>query len=312
MSFDRSAGRLQMGGQQEAPRSSVPAFTLGYGKAFASFGELIQGRLSTGDDLLITLPVDMWSACEVTCTPINGPSIVRGALPKSQKVAERMLAHLDKGSGCELEISFTRDIPIGKGLSSSTADMLAVLRALQEIFGVIVTDGFVSRLFSRIEPHDALHFYMSVAYNHREGTLIRKMYHIPQYRIVAVDAGGTIDTEAYNKNLTFTADEARRFDALYLEACDAFDRRDDAALARCARRATEMHLARSGRKLLADALALADRLEALGTVTAHSGTCAGFLFSKSAPAAQIERARDAAADATGLPTFVTQTLEILY
>ena len=295
-----------------AQRSSAPDPVLGYGKAFASFGELIQGRLSTGDDLLITLPVDMWSACEVRCSRTDGPSIVRCALPKSRKLAERMLAHLDEGYGRDLEIEFTRDIPIGKGLSSSTADMLAVLRALQEIFGVIVTDGFVSRLFSRIEPHDALHFYMSVAYNHREGTLLRKMYHIPQYRIVAVDAGGTIDTEAYNQQLVFTADDTRRFDALYIEACEAFDHRDDAALARCARKATELHLERSGRELLADALALTDRCEALGTVTAHSGTCAGILFSKCAPAAQIERARAAVKEVTGLPTFVTQTLEILY
>jgi uncharacterized protein involved in propanediol utilization len=298
-------------GEGAAERESAPEPVLGYGKAFASFGELVQGRLSAGDDVLITLPVDMWSACEVKCTPIAGPSVVRCALPKSRMAAERMLAHLDQGEGYEIAIALTRDIPIGKGLSSSTADMLAVVRALQEIFGVIVTDEVVSRLFSRIEPHDALHFYMSVAYNHREGALIRKMHHIPQYRIVAVDAGGTIDTGEYNRNLSFTADETRRFDALYLEACDAFDRRDDAALARCARKATEVHLGRSGRKALADALVLADRCEALGVVTAHSGTCAGLLFPKSASAAQIERARGMAADTTGYPAFVLQTLEML-
>jgi uncharacterized protein involved in propanediol utilization len=285
---------------------------LGYGKAFGSFGELVQGRLSTGDDFLITLPVDMWSACEVTCSPLEGRSVVACPLPKSRAVAERMLGHLGKGEGYRLTIDFTRDIPIGKGLSSSTADMLATVRALQEIFGVIVTEGFVSRLFASIEPHDALHFYMSVAYNHREGTLLRKMYHVPRYRIVAVDGGGTIDTEEYNRTLTFTAEEMRAFDALYLEACEAFDRRDDVALARCARAATELHVRRSGRRVLGAILALADRCEALGAVTAHSGTCAGLLFPKEAPRAQLERVRDLVTRETGMSTFLTQTLEILY
>ena len=285
---------------------------IGYGKAFASFGEVVQGRLRSGDDFLITLPVDMWSACEVTCLPVSGQSRVNCTYWKSRMVAERMLKHLNKVVGYELTIKFTRDIPIGKGLSSSTADMLAVVRALQEIFGVIVTENFVSRLFSSIEPHDALHYYMSVAYNHREGVLLRKMYHIPQYHIIALDDGGTIDTEDYNKNLCFSEEDLTAFDELYLGVCNAFDGRDDQEIARCASKATEFHLRRSGRAILQATLDLADRWNALGVVTAHSGTCVGLLYPKYMDSGQVRKIQDIVANETGMPCFSTQTLEILY
>ena len=49
----------------------------GYGKAFGSFGEIIQGRLSGGEDILVTLPVDLWTICELKCTPIKGPLVYR-------------------------------------------------------------------------------------------------------------------------------------------------------------------------------------------------------------------------------------------
>ncbi len=148
---------------------------IGYGKSFASFGEIVQGRTSDNEDFLVTLPVDLWSTCELTCTPIRGPLIIECDLPKSRATVEQVLERLGLDTGYHIGIRFTRNIPIGKGLSSSTADMLAALRALQEVFGFLLTDQVISRIFHEIEPHDALHYNNSVIYNHREGRLIRDL-----------------------------------------------------------------------------------------------------------------------------------------
>lgn len=285
---------------------------IGYGEAFASFGEIVQGRLRNGDDFLITLPVNMWSTCEVTCHPISGPSEVNCTYWKSRIVAEKILEQLNHVFGYKLTIKFTRDIPIGKGLSSSTADMLAVVRALQEIFGVIVTETFISRLFSSIEPHDALHYYMSVAYNHREGVLLRKMYYIPQYLIIALDSGGVVDTESYNKSLSFSPEDLISFDELYFGICNEFDKRNDQEIARYASRATKLHSERSGREILKTVLDLADQCNALGVITAHSGTCVGLLYPKNIDSSQVQKIQEIVSSETGMSSFYTKTLEILY
>ena len=170
----------------------------GYGKAFGSFGEIIQGRLSGGEDILVTLPVDLWTICELKCTPIKGPLVIDCELEKSRALLHLVLADLGLERGYHISCDFIRNIPVGKGLSSSTADMLAALRAIQEVFGFVFTEQFISRTFAAIEPHDALHYNASTAYNHRKGKLIMDFNYIPKYTIVAVDNGGVMDTLTYN------------------------------------------------------------------------------------------------------------------
>jgi len=251
---------------------------IGYGKSFASFGEIVQGRLSNGEDFLVTLPIDMWSTCKLVCEPINGPSFVDAKFPKSRAVAEHMLEVLGMSSGVSTRIDFTRNIPIGKGLSSSTADMLAVVRAFQEMFGVNITENFISQLFTKIEPHDALHYEMSVVYNHRQGKLLSKLDYIPDFNIIAVDAGGETSTEEYNKDLNFTPPLLNEYDKLYHELSLAFAKKDDIEIARCAQQSTELHVNRTGNAFLAKLLKKANDVNVLGILTTHSGTYGGVLL----------------------------------
>jgi len=248
------------------------------GRAFASFGEIVQGRRRDGEDFLITLPVDLWSHCGVCWAAGAGPSRVEAPLVKSRRLAEALLRLLGLETGIRLRIRLTRDMPIGKGLSSSTADMLAVLRACQACFGVTLSKSRISRLFAGIEPHDALHYPTSVAYNHRRGRLLRYFGYTPDYRILAVDAGGYVCTQAYNQMLVFDAGMLSAYDALYREVATAFAARDDAAIARCATRSAALHVQRTNNAFLRRLLAQTGHCGVLGLVGAHSGTCGGLLL----------------------------------
>lgn len=282
---------------------------IGYGKSYASFGEIVQGRLSNGEDFLVTIPVDMWSTCELVCVPYDGPSFVEAKLSKSKLVAEQMLKVLNMEVGYKLTIDFTRNIPIGKGLSSSTADMLAVVRAFQEVFGIIVTESFISRLFAAVEPHDGLHYYMSVAYNHRQGNLISKLNYIPDYNIIAVDNGGELSTSDYNKKLHFTEDDLSEYDALYNDLLIAFAMRDDEEIAKCAHRSTVRHIQRTGNVFLKKMVEKSKKLNVLGVLATHSGTCGGFLLPSSASDEVIDNIANEAAELGNV--FRTRTLKML-
>jgi L-threonine kinase len=281
----------------------------GQGRSFASFGEIVQGRRADGEDFLVTIPVDLWSTCRVVCEPVEGPSRVEAPLLKSRRVAERVLELLGLGQGLRLQIELSRDMPVGKGLSSSTADMLAVVRACQELFGVVFSDDCVSRLFAAIEPHDALHYPMSVIYNHRQGRLLEQLGYIPDYRIIAMDAGGEVCTETYNKRLEFSPALISDYQRLYECVVDAFAGRDDAAIARCAVRSTELHVARTGNRFLHRLLVQAGTLDVLGLLTTHSGTCGGLLLPGDAADAELDRVQAQVAHQGAV--FRTRTLRVL-
>jgi uncharacterized protein involved in propanediol utilization len=284
---------------------------VGYGKSFASFGEIVQGRTSDDEDFLVTLPVDLWSTCELTCTRIRGPLVIECDLPKSRATVEHVLERLGLVSGYHIDIKFTRNIPVGKGLSSSTADMLAALRALQEVFGFLLTDEFVSRLFHEIEPHDALHYNNSVVYNHRKGRLIRNLGYIPSFAVVCVDKGGMVDTIAYNKDKVFAACHMKAFDVLLADLIAAFDAANDCAIARCATRSAQLHAERIGDKFLAQCLELAAADGALGLQATHSGTCAGFLFPGDRPAQQLNATAEELSEHFGKYVFIARSLTLL-
>ncbi|MDB2464698.1 hypothetical protein N9W55_02930 [Amylibacter sp.] len=282
---------------------------IGYGKSYASFGEIVQGRLSNEEDFLVTIPVDMWSTCELICEVVDEPSTVKVNLYKSRLVAKQMLKYLNLEFGYKITINFTRNIPIGKGLSSSTADMLAVVRAFQEVFGIIVSETFISRLFSEIEPHDGLHYYMSVAYNHRQGRILNKLNHIPDYTIIAIDSGGEISTTEYNNKIKFSNKDLFDYDNIYNDLLVAFSNRNDEEIAKCAHRSTLKHIERTDNVLLSKMVQIFADISAIGVIAAHSGTCGGFLL----PSTASERfINDIKAEAANLGrVFQTKTLKIL-
>lgn len=284
---------------------------VGYGKAHASFGEILQGRDVSHQDFLVTMPVDMWSICNLTCIERSGPLVINCEYNKSLKVAEMLLDKLGIHKGYELTISFSRNIPVGKGLSSSTADMLSTVRALQEIFGFLLREKTISEIFTDIEPHDGLMYKSCVVYNHRKGTLIKELLHIPQYSIVAIDFGGQLNTVEYNHRLTFSEEEQCRFSSSLEELERAFDEKDDERIARMASEATRAFFERNNDT---EKLAIIEKLEAyepLGLINTHSGTCLGLVFSSSMSKQELNDIASRISRDLGLSVFITKTLKLL-
>ncbi len=285
---------------------------VGYGKSHSSFGEIVQGRLSSGEDFLITLPIDMWSICNLTCIKREGPLVINCDLYKSKQVSEKLLEKLGVTKGFELTISFSRNIPIGKGLSSSTADMLSTVRALQEVFGFLLRNNTISNIFIDIEPHDGLMHKSCVIYNHRKGKLLKDLMYIPKYWVVALDLGGQVDTVNFNHNLDFTASSLAQYDLLYQDTLKSFEAHDDVAIAECATRSTEIHLSRCPSETRKNILSnFKKEFGALGIQNTHSGTCIGLLFKREMSIVEITEIANKLKSKYQVPTFVTNTLRLL-
>lgn len=282
----------------------------GYGNSFGSFGEIVQGRLDDGTDFLITLPIRVWNTCQVICAPTEGPVVVGCPYEKSRAIAYEILEVLGIDRGFRVEIELTRQLPVGKGLSSSTADMLAVTRAFEQVFGVKFSTSFISALFTGIEPHDGLHYETCVVYNHRKGMLIADLNYIPQFHIVAVDDGGMVDTVEYNGSIRFSKDDTKYYQDLFQRVTTAFLRHDDTEIADCATASTLLQGKRTKSEFLAKAVEVGRSMNAMGVIATHSGTCAGLLYPAEIPADRIADLALRVREIVGRNVFVTRTLQL--
>jgi len=247
----------------------------------------------------------------LNCTVIKGPLVVESDLEKSSSIIYLALEDLGISSGYHISVEFNRNIEIGKGLSSSSADMLAALRALQEVFGFLLDEVYVSRLFQAIEPHDALQYNSCVVYNHRQGRLLDHLGHIPHYKIIAVDDGGSVDTKEYNAATSFTDEHMKKYDALLTKLKQSFIARDAAGIAACAAASSEIHASRTDNKFLKTALDILPETGALGLLATHSGTCAGFLYPEDLSLTETDDAKRLAERHFGKHVFTTRTLKHL-
>ncbi len=109
-----------------------PATRVGNGFAPGSFGELLQGvSPDDGRDFLVTLPLSI--GAHATFTPdatLPDVQVAPARKRKSLAVARRALALLGAPPGGALTIDSS--LPEGKGLASSSADLVATVRAVAD------------------------------------------------------------------------------------------------------------------------------------------------------------------------------------
>src|SRR5688500_16540127 len=94
----------------------------GLGVSFGTFGELLQGA-DGGSDFLVTLPIARWSTAQVMLVPgLSELRAVPAGKQKSLRVAKAVLARY--GVRCGGTLAVTSELPEGKGMSSSSADLV--------------------------------------------------------------------------------------------------------------------------------------------------------------------------------------------
>lgn len=275
------------------------AMLVGTGQASAHHGELLQGvfeddsgRLHRG---LITLPFAALKAI-ATFWPRQHPGIkTRPAnRTKAARAAELTLRHLGvEGGGGDLTIESA--IPIGHGYGSSTADVIATVRAVAASAGVTLHHSSVARLAVAAEgASDAIGFgEWALLFAHREGHIIEHFgAEFPPLAVVGFRGSNDppIDTLGFPR-ARYDSEEIETFRVLRGLAYRAIRQQDPRLLGRVA--TVSAHISqRRLRKPRFDAVRqIAEDHGACGIQVAHSGTLIGVLWDADAP----DTARRAAA-----------------
>lgn len=263
---------------------SVRMPPVGKGKAFGTFGELLQGVLPDGNlDFLVTFPVARYTRALFAPDPSRADvAVFPPHKVKARRLATVLLESLGLPPGGMLLID--SDIPEGKGMASSSADLVAAARALCDSYGLAVPLHLLQRCMQQVEPSDGVMYNGVVAFYHRNVELLEHLGTLPPVTIVSADEGGAVDTVQFNQiPKPFTAADKEEYARLLAQMARAVREHDLAAIGQVATRSAQMNQKLHPKRTLAGMVSLSKRIGALGVAVAHSGTCLGLLLSPLSP-----------------------------
>lgn len=270
----------------------------GVGQACGTFGELLQGALADPPvDFLVTLPINAGTTAFFSPdVEAAGVDVSPPGRAKARGLAELMLARYGFGGG---RLELRSDLPLGKGLASSSADLVATARAVGRALGRCPSPDEIEDLLRTIEPTDGVMHRGTVAFCHREVRLLEDLGPLPALTIVGVDEGGDVDTIAYNRGpRLFTIQERHEYGRLLDALRRAIPQRDTRTIGAVASRSADLHQKRHPKRMLAEMFDVCRAAGGRGVVAAHSGTVLGVLLDEADPAYpwRLRRAVRACAD----------------
>ncbi|MBW9075664.1 kinase [Agrobacterium deltaense] len=277
---------------------------VGVGRAIAHHGEVLQGvfadetgRLHRG---LLTLPCRRGESI-ATFWPDDGKDIRtrpagRSKAARAAALAFQELGHSHAGGSLTIETS----IPVGCGYGSSTADVVAAIRAAAAAAGAELRKSAICRLAVTAETaSDAIVFgEHAVLFAHREGAVLE--YFPGEYPPLHV-VGFVSRDDAPVDTLTFTparydSSEIESFRVLRGLVRHAIRKQDARLLGHVATVSAHINQRHLPKQHFEDLLSISATVGGCGVQVAHSGNLMGILLDANDPDAVL-RAQEAAAAA---------------
>ncbi|MGZ6525492.1 MAG: GHMP family kinase ATP-binding protein [Tumebacillaceae bacterium] len=234
-------------------------------------------------DFLVTFPIARFSRATFVSNPSSASiTVYPNFKQKAGRLAGMILEHFNLPPGGTLEIA--SEIPVGKGLASSSADLVATARAIESCFGFEIPLEQLQVFMKNIEPTDGVMYPGVVSFYHRKVELREYLGLMPALTVVGIDEGGEVDTVEFNKiPKPFTDEDKAEYAALLDALSVAMSEGDVRTIGHVATRSSLLNQKLRPKRTLDDLLQLCDEVEALGVIVAHSGTCLGILLSLEEP-----------------------------
>lgn len=249
----------------------------GRGRCAGACGELIQGFLSDGTPVHVSCPIDRYSNVEVRLTPADETRFI-GFDESSEKMrlaCARVLALATFGS---FDVAFTHcsNLQSAKGLASSTADIVAMARAVAAALDFAIGADVLAGLAALIERSDGVMYDGVNAVDHVTGARLHRFDWHPDYAILMC-----IPPDRFVTSAADLAQERRSkppVDDLLGALRDACDRKDSRLFSEACTQSAWRNQAYRLNPLLPRLSAHIATLGAQGLCVAHTGTVLGLLF----------------------------------
>ncbi len=242
----------------------------------ASCGELIQGWL-LGGEKLISYGIDCYSQVILTEGPEEGCAIPSKARQMLRQVMKYYGFPSREAEGLHLKIH--SEIPKGKGMASSTADLAATALAAATLLGKKITEAEIAALCVSIEPTDSTVFSQMTLFDPLNGGFRQAYGPYPRGRVLLLEGREVIDTIEFRKTdrrglLMKEASHLKKALSLVEEGAQ------EKKLEKLAQAATISALANQNilyKPQLEQLIEISLKLGALGVNVAHSGSVVGII-----------------------------------
>lgn len=249
----------------------------GRGVAPGTCGEFAQGPLPNGQEFHVTCPINKSATVDVEVRTAPDFSVT-GLQPHQKKLelALRQTAEYLELGAVAIHVRWWSDLDIGKGMGSSTADVLSGIRALASAVGEALTPETEGMLATHVESSDGTMYPGIAAVNQKTGEALRRWEWFPEFVIVMLVPNDTVLTEAID--FTSKEEKAAEYEGLLADFDQAITDRSIEDFAAASTRAAELnapYVANPYANNLSPRLA---ELGALGLNVGHTGTVCGLLY----------------------------------
>lgn len=150
----------------------------------------------------VTCPIDRFATVDVRLTPARETRLIGfdGNSEKMRSACARTLTLANVGA---FELTFTHrsDLERAKGMASSTADIVAIARAVANALDVGVGQADLARTAAAIERSDGVMYDGINAVDHLTGKRLRHFGWCPRYQILMCIPPGSFSTSAADLDL---------------------------------------------------------------------------------------------------------------
>jgi L-threonine kinase len=245
-------------------------------------GELIQGWLADwAEPVLVSCPIPLYSRVTVELQSEPAIHLLNGSghCLKSRRAARLVLDTLGRPD-IGARVALSSQLPPGRGMASSTADVIGVMVGVARALGHSLTTAELARLACQIEPSDSTMFNGLALLAYRGSSQFCVLGTPPALPLLMLDPGYTVDTLAYNAQLDLAG--VRRLAATTQVALDllrqGLGQADPATIGTAATLSALSYQSVSASPLLEQAKSWAEDTGAIGLVRAHSGSVVGLLY----------------------------------
>lgn len=242
-----------------------------------SCGELIQGII-IGSEKLISYPINCYSYVKL----FEGKRDNESKYPKAYRAVQEVFKYFNKDIDLsrKLKIEINSQIPIGKGMASSTADLGGTVLATSKYLGKDITEEEIAKICLRIEPTDSTIFSQLTLFDHLKGNYLKGYENKLSSKVLVLEGDSRVNTIKFreinrNKVLTKNISQLNRALDFVEEGIETGDLKKIGQGSIISSLANEEILKKPGLK---DIIYNALKLGAYGVNTAHSGSVIGVLF----------------------------------
>jgi uncharacterized protein involved in propanediol utilization len=276
---------VQFLGSLEGPLSSRPSRRLAgipSGVCHGTLGELYQGPLLDEGRLeiaIVSLPIEKFSWVYF----IEGETPLPTSFEGHEKCAEAVGRFC---SSYQVELppgrwEFSSEIPVGHGMASSTADVVATIRCLYTVFAIPYDEDAVRTILRAIERADSVFLdEFALSMSRKQEIVHRFGADVSFYSCYTVEPGSVKTESVTEQLLAHYREYSDEYEAVRRIIVDGFRAGNHTQIATASTRSAELAQLILPKRNFETVREHQVYFDADGLVVAHTGTILGYLFSR--------------------------------